>query len=118
MTEFEHVSVLKNELTDGIVTDKNGYYCDMTLGGAGHSERLLEITDNAHLLGIDRDRVALDAAKERLSSFSDRVILVHSNFKDIDICAKEAGISSFDGIMADLGVSSLSLMKPSADFPI
>lgn len=116
MTEFEHVSVLKNELTGGIVTDKNGYYCDMTLGGAGHSERLLEITDNAHLLGIDRDRVALDAAKERLSSFSDRVILVHSNFKDIDICAKEAGISSFDGIMADLGVSSPQLDEAERGF--
>lgn len=116
MTEFEHISVLKEELTDGVITDRNGYYCDMTLGGAGHSERLLKIADGAHLLGIDRDREALDAAAKRLSPFSDRVILVHSNFKDIDICARENGIASFDGIMADLGVSSPQLDEAERGF--
>lgn len=116
MTEFEHVSVLKNELTEGIITDKNGYYCDMTLGGAGHSERLLETAKGAHLLGIDRDREALCAAEKRLLPFSDRVILVHSNFKDIDICAEENGILSFDGIMADLGVSSPQLDEAERGF--
>lgn len=109
MIDFEHISVLKNELTDGIVTDKNGIYCDMTLGGAGHTKRLLEITENARVMGIDRDKTALCAAKERLGSFSDRVIFAHSNFKDIDICAEENSIDAFDGIMADLGVSSPQL---------
>ena len=109
MSEFNHVSVLKEELTDGIITDKNGIYCDMTLGGAGHSKRLLEITDKAILLGIDRDPLALSVAKERLSEFSDRVKLYHGNFSEIDIAAEENGISAFDGIMADLGVSSPQL---------
>ena len=109
MPEFNHISVLKEELTDGIITDKNGIYCDMTLGGAGHSKRLLELTDKAVLLGIDRDPLALSVAEERLSEFSERVKLYHGNFSEIDIAAKENGIEGFDGIMADLGVSSPQL---------
>ncbi len=109
MPEFNHVSVLKEELTGGIITDRNGIYCDMTLGGAGHSKRLLELTDKAVLLGIDRDPLALEVAKERLSDFSDRVKLYHGNFSEIDIAAWENEIDAFDGIMADLGVSSPQL---------
>ena len=109
MPEFNHVSVLKEELTDGIITDKNGIYCDMTLGGAGHSRRLLELTDKAKLLGIDRDPLALSVAKERLSEFGERVILYHGNFSEIDLAADKNGIDGFDGIMADLGVSSPQL---------
>ncbi len=109
MPEFNHVSVLKEELTDGIITDKNGIYCDMTLGGAGHSRRLLELTDKAKLLGIDRDPLALSVAKERLSEFGERVILYHGNFSEIDLAAEKNAIDGFDGIMADLGVSSPQL---------
>ncbi|MBR6720029.1 MAG: 16S rRNA (cytosine(1402)-N(4))-methyltransferase RsmH [Clostridia bacterium] len=109
MPEFNHVSVLKEELTSGIITDRNGIYCDMTLGGAGHSKRLLELTDKAVLLGIDRDPLALEVARERLSDFSDRVKLYHGNFSEIDIAAWENEIDAFDGIMADLGVSSPQL---------
>lgn len=109
MPEFNHISVLKEELTDGIITDKNGIYCDMTLGGAGHSKRLLELTDKAVLMGIDRDPLALSVAEERLSDFGERVKLYHGNFSEIDIAAEENGIEEFDGIMADLGVSSPQL---------
>ncbi len=104
--EFFHISVLKDELTDGIITDKNGIYCDMTLGGAGHSKALLEKTKGAVLVGIDKDPLALSVAKERLEEFSERVHLHHGDFKEIDIAAEENGIELFDGIMADLGVSS------------
>ncbi len=104
--EFFHVSVLKDELTDGIITDKNGFYCDMTLGGAGHSKTLLEKTGRAVLLGIDKDPLALSVAKERLEDFYDRVHLYHGDFREIDLAASENGIELFDGIMADLGVSS------------
>lgn len=116
MIEFKHVSVLKNELTEGILTDKNGIYCDMTLGGAGHTERLLRLADGARVMGIDRDMTAIRAAGERLADFSDRVILVHSNFKDIDLCAEENSIEGFDGIMADLGVSSPQLDEAERGF--
>lgn len=109
MSEFNHISVLKSELTEGIITLQDGIYCDMTLGGAGHSEHLLKLTKNSILMGIDRDEIALNAAKERLAPFGDRVKLVHFNFKDIDEASKECGISAFDGIMADLGVSSPQL---------
>ena len=109
MAEFNHISVLKEELTEGIITDKNGIYCDMTLGGAGHSGYLLEHTEKAVLLGIDRDPLALSVAKERLSGFGDRFLSYHGNFSEIDMAAEANGIEGFDGIMADLGVSSPQL---------
>lgn len=109
VVEFRHVSVLREELTDGIVTKPNGIYCDMTVGGAGHSLRLLEKTENATLIGIDRDPAAICAAEERLSGYRERVRLVHSDFRDIDEVAALCGVTAFDGIMADLGVSSPQL---------
>ncbi len=116
MAEFTHVSVMKHELTDGILTDKTGIYCDMTLGGGGHSRCLLEKAAGASLIGIDRDPAALQTAKKALACFGDRVKLVHSNFKDIDVAASSCGVSSFDGIMADFGVSSPQLDWPERGF--
>lgn len=116
MAEFEHISVMKHELAAGILTDENGIYCDMTVGGGGHSRCLLEQAKGASLLGIDRDPAALAAAKETLACFGERVTLVHSNFKDIDAAAASCGVSAFDGIMADLGVSSPQLDWPERGF--
>ncbi len=107
--EFKHVPVMLNECLDGLALKNNGIYVDGTLGGAGHSSEILERTKNAKLIGIDRDKEALNVCSERLKDYSSRVILVHDNFKNITQILNDLGISKIDGMLVDLGVSSYQL---------
>ncbi len=109
MSEFHHVSVLLDECLEGLKIKPDGIYVDGTLGGAGHSSEIAKRLKTGKLIGIDRDRVALRAASERLAPFSDRVELVHSNFSQIADVLKELSIDGVDGILLDLGVSSPQL---------
>ena len=116
MSEFHHVSVLLDECIEGLNIKPDGIYVDGTLGGAGHSYHIAERLTTGRLIGIDRDPVALKAAGERLSSFADRVTLVHSNFCRMGQVLQELGISGVDGILLDLGVSSPQLDDGSRGF--
>lgn len=116
MSEFHHVSVLLDECIEGLNIKPDGIYVDGTLGGAGHSYHIAEKLTTGRLIGIDRDPVALKAAGERLSPFADRVTLVHSNFCRMGQVLQELGISSVDGILLDLGVSSPQLDDGSRGF--
>ena len=109
MSEFYHVSVLLQECLDGLNIKPDGIYVDGTLGGAGHSSQIAKRLTTGHLIGIDRDPVALKAAGERLRPFGDRVTLVHANFCEMKQVLQELGISGVDGILLDLGVSSPQL---------
>ena len=109
MSEFHHVSVMLRECIDGLNIRPEGVYVDGTLGGAGHSYQIASRLTSGKLIGIDRDNVALAAAGERLAPFRDRVQLVHSNFSDLPRVLADLGISSVDGILLDLGVSSPQL---------
>ena len=109
MSDFHHVSVLLEECLDGLAIRPDGVYVDGTLGGAGHSSRIAQKLTTGRLIGIDRDRVALKAAGERLAPYSDVVTLVHSNFCEIKSVLDELGIPGVDGILLDLGVSSPQL---------
>ncbi|GMM97001.1 16S rRNA (cytosine(1402)-N(4))-methyltransferase RsmH [Microbacterium sp. MTN4-26] len=82
---------------------------DGTLGMGGHSEAFLERFPDLHLIGLDRDRDALRIAGGRLERFSDRTTLVHTVYDDVDTALSEAGVDRVDGILYDLGVSSLQL---------
>ncbi len=82
---------------------------DGTLGMGGHSEAFLERFPDLHLIGLDRDRDALRIAGGRLERFSDRTTLVHTVYDDVDTALREAGVDRVDGILYDLGVSSLQL---------
>ena len=107
--EFYHVSVLLEECIDGLNIKPDGIYVDGTLGGAGHSSRIAaELTTGRHI-GIDRDPIALKAARQRLEPWADRVTLVHSNFCEIAKVLDDLGIEGVDGILLDLGVSSPQL---------
>ncbi|NFG62133.1 16S rRNA (cytosine(1402)-N(4))-methyltransferase RsmH [Clostridium sp. CMCC3677] len=107
--EFKHISVLLNECLDALDIKENGIYVDCTLGGAGHSSYILErLSKDGVLIGIDQDRDALKAAKERLKRF-ENVKYVHSNFYDIDNILQNLDIPKVDGILMDLGVSSYQL---------
>jgi 16S rRNA (cytosine1402-N4)-methyltransferase len=98
---FFHQTVLLNEVVAGLPQVVGGYYLDVTLGGGGHSERLLETIPASCVWGLDQDEAALRAAQQRLARFGDRLTLIHCNFADY-----EPGPLRFDGIIADLGVSS------------
>lgn len=82
---------------------------DATLGLGGHSEAFLRSYPNTHLIGIDRDQHALDRAATRLAPFAERITLVHAVYDEIPDVLDEQGIAQVDGILFDLGVSSMQL---------
>lgn len=107
--EFVHYSVMRDECIDALNIDPNGVYVDCTLGGAGHSREIASRLEGGLLIGIDRDREAIETARERLSEFGERVMLVNDNFSNIKSILEDAGIFTVDGILFDLGVSSYQL---------
>ncbi|NLK95852.1 MAG: 16S rRNA (cytosine(1402)-N(4))-methyltransferase RsmH [Clostridiales bacterium] len=114
--EFKHVSVLLNECLEGLNIKSDGIYVDCTLGGAGHSSEILKrLSKDGLLIGIDQDKDALKAAKEKLSSYVN-VRYVHNNFYNIDSILDELGIEKVDGILMDLGVSSYQLDEAERGF--
>ena len=115
--EFQHKSVLLQECIDALNIRPDGIYLDGTLGGAGHSSQIARrLTEGGRLIGVDRDRTALAAAKERLAPYADRVTLMHSNFAEIDAILESLGIPAVDGMLFDLGVSSPQLDDASRGF--
>ena len=114
--EFKHKSVLLNECIEGLNIKQDGIYVDGTLGGAGHSQKILERLGKCGLLiGIDRDMDALNAAKKRLAKFSNYK-LIHDNHSNILKILDNLGIKCVDGILLDLGVSSYQLDETSRGF--
>jgi 16S rRNA (cytosine1402-N4)-methyltransferase len=97
------------ELLAPALEREGAVFVDATLGMGGHSEAFLERFPGIHLVGLDRDQDALDIAGERLARFEDRMTLVHIVYDGIDAAVREAGFDHADGILFDLGVSSLQL---------
>ena len=114
--EFHHVSVLLEECIEGLAIKPEGIYVDGTLGGAGHSSRIVAALTTGRHIGIDRDPIALKAAAQRLKPWEDKVTLVHSNFSEIANVLDDLGIPGVDGILLDLGVSSPQLDDGSRGF--
>jgi 16S rRNA (cytosine1402-N4)-methyltransferase len=102
--DFSHIPVLSQETVAGLGVIAGGWYLDATVGGAGHSELILQAAPDLNLVAIDRDLQALAAAKERLAPYGDKVRFWHGNYADYNPSAQK-----FDGIIADLGVSSVQL---------
>lgn len=109
MSGFHHVSVLLDACLDSLNIKPQGIYVDGTLGGAGHSFQIAKRLSGGRLIGIDRDRVALRAAEERLAPYKENVTLVHANFCELAEVLRSLNISGVDGILLDLGVSSPQL---------
>lgn len=108
--DFKHISVLLDETIDGLNINPDGIYVDGTLGGGGHSYHICKkLSPKGRLIGIDQDGEALQAAKERLEEFKDRVTLVRSNYCEIETILKDLNVPKVDGIVLDLGVSSYQL---------
>ena len=107
--EFTHKPVLLDECIQALNIRPNGVYVDGTLGRAGHSREIAQRLTTGRLICIDRDMEAIDAAKERLAPWMDRVTLVHSNFSELGGVLRDAGVAGADGMLFDLGVSSPQL---------
>jgi 16S rRNA (cytosine1402-N4)-methyltransferase len=116
IVEYTHKSVLLEECLEALHIRPDGIYVDGTLGRAGHSAEIVRRLDRGRLIGIDRDAAAIEAAKERLAPWMDRVTLIHGNFADLDQELRENGISGADGMLFDLGVSSPQLDDASRGF--
>jgi 16S rRNA (cytosine1402-N4)-methyltransferase len=114
---FLHTPVLLTESIAALQPRPGGRYIDATLGGGGHAEKVLQLSDpSGRLLGIDEDPAALDAARVRLASFGERLQLAQSYFDSIGELAEAHGFKPVDGILFDLGVSSPQLDTPDRGF--
>ena len=114
--EFKHIPVLLQECIDGLNIKENGIYVDGTLGGAGHSSKIVEkLSPKGILIGIDRDTEALKSASERLKVY-ENVKYIHGNHDDIKDILEDLNIDEVDGILLDLGVSSYQLDEASRGF--
>jgi 16S rRNA (cytosine1402-N4)-methyltransferase len=115
--EFTHATVMPEETLELLAPRAGGVYCDATLGGGGHAERILRASEpDGRLIGIDRDPAALAAAGARLSPFGERVTLVHGTFGDARALLERLGVVPVDGFVLDLGVSSPQLDRGERGF--
>ena len=114
--EFGHVPVLFDEVMEALAVKPDGTYVDGTAGGGGHSSGICErLSEKGHLVAVDRDTEALEAARKRLEPYACRRTFVHANYSDIAAIAAAAG-GRVQGILLDLGVSSYQLDNPERGF--
>jgi len=117
MTEpFHHLPVMVDEITKVFEPVPAGVVLDATLGGGGHAERLLERYERLQILGLDRDELALAAARQRLSRFGNRLMVHHSRFDRLKDAMEAFSVPSLSGALFDLGVSSPQLDQADRGF--
>jgi 16S rRNA (cytosine1402-N4)-methyltransferase len=108
----EHTTVLLAETLKFLNSENAGVFVDATLGAGGHAEGLLEANLHNQVIGIDQDPIAINLAKDRLKPFGKRFSAINSNFREIHELLK----APVDGIVADIGVSSMQLEDPKRGF--
>lgn len=113
--DLPHKPVMLAEALDALSPRPGGFYLDGTLGLGGHASAILARAD-CQLCGLDQDMAALDLARERLAVFGTRARLFHLRFADFSLALEELGWQSLDGVLLDLGVSSLQLDTPERGF--
>lgn len=122
--EFSHRSVLLAECIEALAIRPDGIYVDGTAGGGGHSAAIASHLESGHLIAIDQDEAAIEAAGKRLAPFGERAVVVRSNFSELERVVHEQGYEQIDGLLLDLGVSSYQLdtaergFSYSADAPL
>jgi 16S rRNA (cytosine1402-N4)-methyltransferase len=116
--EVGHIPVLAEEVMSMLAPAPGSLQIDATLGGGGHTERILEATDpDGRLLGLDADGAAIARVDGRLRPrFGDRLVLRQANFRDLGSVARDAGFGAVDGALFDLGLSSYQLADPERGF--
>jgi 16S rRNA (cytosine1402-N4)-methyltransferase len=117
MEVSRHISVMSEEVLSWLVREDGRIYLDCTVGYSGHAEKILEASGpDSRLIGLDRDAAAISASRKRLARFGDRVLLLHGHFMDLKQHLTASGIGQVDGVLFDLGVSSLQLEEPARGF--
>jgi 16S rRNA (cytosine1402-N4)-methyltransferase len=111
-----HKSVLLAETLQFLEPERGGVFVDATLGLGGHSEAILVASNDAKVIGIDQDQDAIAYAEKRLEKFGERFKVFHANFSEIEAVLAKAEVEKVDGILADLGVSSLQFDSETRGF--
>jgi 16S rRNA (cytosine1402-N4)-methyltransferase len=110
-----HEPVMVAEVLEHLEPSRGGVFIDCTVGLGGHARAMLE-AGASRLIGVDRDPAALQRARAALSEFGDRVELVHGDYRGIDEMLDARGLTAVEGVLADLGVSSMQLDAPGRGF--
>jgi 16S rRNA (cytosine1402-N4)-methyltransferase len=117
--KVEHLPVLAEEVMSMLSPASGSLQIDTTVGGGGHSERILEATNpDGRLLGLDADGAAIARAGQRLARFGDRLVLRQANFRELRTVAPASGFEAVDGLLFDLGLSSYQLADTERGFGI
>lgn len=112
-----HIPVLLDAVLEGLAVRSGGLYVDGTVGAGGHAAAILEASGpGGRLLAFDRDPAALDIARERLAAFGERATLVHGSFEAMGERAPTLGFGAVDGVLLDLGLSSMQLADEGRGF--
>ena len=110
-----HEPVMVAEVLEHLEPSRGGVFVDCTVGLGGHARALLE-AGASRLIGLDRDPAAVDAARNALKDFAERAEIVHSDYRRLNAVLDERGVKDVDGVLVDLGVSSMQLDAPGRGF--
>lgn len=116
MEKLIHIPVLVEEIVDYLAAARGGRFIDGTVGCGGHATALLSASDKAEILGLDRDEAALSVAHRVVAQFGRRAELRHGSYTDMVAIAAECGWTQVDGILLDVGLSSLQLDRTERGF--
>jgi 16S rRNA (cytosine1402-N4)-methyltransferase len=117
VTKEGHLPVLAEEVIEMLQPAAGSLQIDATVGGGGHTERILEASDpDGRLLGLDADGAAIARVAQRLERFGDRLVLRQANFRELGTVAPAAGFGAVDGLLFDLGLSSFQLADTERGF--
>ncbi len=115
--EQGHLPVMSDEVIGTLAPTPGSLLIDATIGGGGHTERILEAASpGGRVLGLDADRAAIKRVGVRLARFGDRLVLRQANFRELALVAPEAGFAAVDGALFDLGLSSYQLADRARGF--
>jgi 16S rRNA (cytosine1402-N4)-methyltransferase len=112
---YTHISVMTDEAIKYLNLENGGLFVDVTLGAAGHSAAILASSQLTRVYGIDIDKSALERAKKQVGN-NPRLHLVHGNFRHMEVLLAQKGIMQIDGLVGDLGLSSMELDDPERGF--
>jgi len=116
---LQHIPVMCKEVLEFLNPGPGSIIVDATIGCGGHAKPILErVRPSGQLIGIDQDQQAIESTRENLKEFSDSLFLVNENFKDLEKILKGLKVEKIDGILFDLGVSSIQLDTPDRGFGI